>query len=310
MEISVLYMLFGIVFILYLMCDLFIFNRKAHEPTFKSILTQTFIAIGLALVFSVTLWFFGFNSESISFTTVYITEKMLSLDNLFVMLVIFQFFAVEKKYQHRVLFFGILGAIVFRLVFILAGSALVSSLHWIMYLFAIILIITGVKVLKGGKEDHHEKLKHNKLNRFLHKYIPYTTADHNGKFLLKVNGKKVLTTLAFALILIEASDIVFALDSIPAAFSITQDPAIIFTANIAAILGLRSLFFLVEWLLERLKYLSYGLGAVLIFIGGKFIFAPWFHLSPTVSLMIILAILSVVTVLSLCKNRLCKIATN
>jgi tellurite resistance protein TerC len=290
-------------FVLYLAVDLLIFNRKAHEPSFRSIVTQTVVAIALAAVFAAALWTFGYNTQAVEFTTVYVTENMLSLDNLFVMLVIFQFFKVPKQYQHRVLFFGILGAIVFRLAFILAGAALVRELSWVMYIFAAILIYTGIKILKGHGEDHEEGIKNGKLSRFLHRHIPYTTADHHGKFVMKVNGKKVLTTLAFALILIEGSDIVFALDSIPAAFAITQDAAIIFTANIAAILGLRSLFFVVEWLLERLVYLSYGLGIVLVFIGGKFIAAHWVHLSPVVSLGVITAILGTVTVLSLVKGK-------
>lgn len=303
MDISLLYILFGIIFVLYLAVDLFVFNRKAHEPSLRSILTQTFVAIFLAVVFAIALWVSGYNTQAIEFTTVYVTEKMLSLDNLFIMLVIFQFFGVTKQYQHRVLFFGILGAIVFRLVFIIAGAALVSALGWVMYIFAAILIWTGYKIIRGGNEDHEAGIKNSKLSHFLHKYIPYTTAEHHGKFVMKVNGKKVLTTLAFALILIEASDIVFALDSIPAAFAITLDPAIIFTANIAAILGLRSLFFVVEYLLEKLKYLNYGLGAVLIFIGGKFVAAHWVHLSPAISLGVVFAILGSVTVLSLVKGR-------
>lgn len=303
MDISVLYILFGIVFVLYLAIDLFVFNRKSHEPSFRSIVTQTVVAIALAGIFAVALWAFGYNTQAVEFTTVYITEKMLSLDNLFVMLVIFQFFGVAKQYQHRVLFFGILGAIIFRLAFILAGAALVRELSWVMYIFAAILIYTGFKILGGHGGDHGDAIKSGKLSRFMHKYIPYTTVDHHGKFIMKVHGKKVLTTLAFALILIEGSDIVFALDSIPAAFAITQDAAIIFTANIAAILGLRSLFFVVEWLLERLTYLSYGLGIVLIFIGAKFVAAHWVHLSPVVSLGIIAAILGSVTVLSLAKGK-------
>lgn len=303
MDISLLYTLFGIIFVLYLAIDLLVFNRKAHEPTLKSILIQTFVAIALAVIFAVALWASGYSQQAATFTTVYITEKMLSLDNLFVMLVIFQFFGITKKYQHRVLFFGILGAIVFRLVFILAGAALISTLGWVMYIFAGLLIWTGYKVIRGSNEDHAEGLKKNKINLLLHKYIPYTTADHNGKFIMKVNGKKVLTMLAFALILVEASDIVFALDSIPAAFAITNDPAIIFTANIAAILGLRSLFFVVEWLLERLVYLNYGLGLVLMFIGLKFILMPWIHLSSGISLAIIMIILGTVTLLSLGKKK-------
>jgi len=301
MELSLLYTLFGVTFMGYLMLDLLVFNRKAHEPSFKAIVTQTLIAIALAIIFAVSLWYYGYNTEAATFMAVYVTEKMLSLDNLFVMLVIFGVFGIEKRYQHKVLFYGILGAIVFRLLFITAGVALVTKLHFVMYFFAFILIWTGIKVLKGvgNEEDHKEGIKNNRLNRFLHKYVPYTTAEHRGKFTMKVNGKRVFTMMAFALIMIEASDIVFALDSIPAAFAITQDMGIIFTANVAAILGLRSLFFVVEYLLEKLKYLSYGLGIVLIFIGTKFLATYWVHINPTVSLIVILGILGTVTAASL-----------
>lgn len=292
MTIDLLYIIFGLLFTGYLVLDLAVFNRHTHEPTIRSVLVQTFIAIGIAILFAGTLWGFGYTQESLDFTTVYITEKMLSLDNLFVMLVIFQFFTIERKYQHKVLFYGIIGAIVFRLAFILAGTALIGALSWVMYIFAAALIYTGWKIIRGGQNDNHpEKIANHPVNRWLHRYVPFTAGEHHGNFFVHRNGAWLCTFMLFALVMIEVSDVIFALDSIPAAFAITHNPAIIFTANMAAILGLRSLFFVVEILLAKLKYLSYGLGFVLMFIGGKFLFGSAVHISSLWSLGIIVGIL-------------------
>lgn len=300
MSIELLYAVFALLFAGYLVLDLAVFNRHTHEPGTREIVVQTIIAILLAGVFASMLWIFGYSRAAVEFTTVYITEKMLSLDNLFVILVIFQFFAIERKYQHKVLFYGIIGAVVFRLAFISVGSALINALDWILYLFAIILVYTGWKIIQGSTdESHSEKIAQHPINRLLHRYIPYTTGEHEGRFVLRRDGRLVCTFMLFALVMVEVSDVIFALDSIPAAFAITHNPAIIFTANMAALLGLRSLFFVIEMLLEKLKYLNIGLGAVLMFIGVKFLLTEVVHISALWSLGVIAGILGVTMIVSI-----------
>ncbi len=298
MSITFLYEAFTVLFVAFVAFDLLLFNRRAHKPHISSTLLEAGLAVVLAVSFAAALWFYGFTTEASTYLAVYVTEAMLSLDNLFVMLLIFGLFKIEREYQHRVLFFGILGAIVFRLVFIFAGAALIETFSWVMYLFAAFLVFTGLKILIKNEHGDAEELKENRVVAWLYRRIPHVKTGHHEHFVVKLNGRWVLTMSAFALIMIELSDVVFALDSIPAAFAITQDPYIILTANVAAILGLRSLFFVVEFLLDKLRFLNYGLGLVLVFIGGKFFAEHWYVISPGDSLLVILSILAIVSAFS------------
>lgn len=293
-----LFIVFGIVVIGFLIADLGFFNRKAHKISPKSALYQSLFWIAIALAFGFVVSVFLGRDQAAGYLSAYITEKMLSVDNLFVILLIFNFFKLEEQYHHRVLFWGILGAIVARAVFITAGAFIVSQFHWVLYIFGAILIYTGIKLLKDKKEEHvnfHE----NKILKLTKKILPFTTNHHGGKFFVKENGKIMATTLLMIVILVEATDIIFAIDSIPAAFAITQDPFIIYTSNIFAILGLRALFFLIEGVIHRFHHLQKGLSFILVFIGAKMLLGIFhLHLSSIVSFGIIMGALALSLVAS------------
>jgi tellurite resistance protein TerC len=290
-----LFLLFTIVVGGFLIADLFYFNRKAHVIKPKSALIQTGFWVSVALCFAFLILLFLGRTEAIEFVSIYITEEMLSVDNLFVILLIFNFFKIEEEYHHKVLFWGILGAILFRALFITGGSILVHQFAWILYIFGGLLIFTGIKLFTDKGEEHID-LEKNKTFRFLHTYLPVSSKHHNGKFFLKEKGKTYVTSLFIILCLIEVTDILFAIDSIPAAFSISQNAFIIFTANILAVMGLRSLFFLIENLLNTFHHLQKALSFILIFIGAKmFLGIVEIHISSLISFgFIILALLSAV----------------
>jgi tellurite resistance protein TerC len=272
-----------------LLLDLGLFHRKAHSVSMKEAGAWSVIWISLALVFAFLFWHYalyrfgvserlnaiaGFdptasaNRVALEFLTGFVVEKALAVDNLFVFIVIFQFFNIPPQYQHRILFYGILGALVFRAGFIAIGAALMQ-IHWAVVLFGVFLVFTGVKVmLAGDKPLDPEK---NRLLRLLRRHLPVTNDMSGGRFFLKLGGKWFATPLFVCLIFIEFSDIVFAVDSVPAIFAITREPLIVFTSNIFAILGLRSLFFLLAAVVHLFHYLKYGLGLVLIFVGLKMV---------------------------------------
>jgi len=237
---------------------------------------------------------------ALEFLSAYVTEKMLSVDNLFIMLLIFNFFKLDEKYHHRILFWGILGAIVFRAIFILAGAIIVSKFHFVLYIFGAILLYTGLQLL-FEKREKHVNFEHNKVFRLAKRFLPFsTTSEHQGKFFVKENGKTVFTVLFMTLLMIEATDIVFAIDSIPAAFSISQSPFILFTSNIFAIMGLRSLFFLIENVLHRFHHLQRGLSFILIFVGAKMLLDIFdVHISSIASFTTIMIVLALSLVSSL-----------
>ena len=213
-------------------------------------------------------------------------------------MLIFSYFKLEEKYHHLVLFWGILGAILFRAIFITAGAYIIHQIYWVLYIFGALLIYTGIKLLQDKKEEHVD-FKHNKIIRLAHKFLPFTASHHNGKFFFKENGKFYFTLLFLVVLLIEGTDIIFAVDSIPAVFSISQNLFIVFTSNIFAIMGLRSLFFLVESILHRFHHLQKGLSFILLFIGAKMLSGIFgFHLSSLLSFGIILLALTTSMVLS------------
>jgi len=228
----------------------------------------------------------------------YVVEKMLSVDNLFVIMLIFSFFKLDEKYHHRVLFWGILGAVFFRAIFIVLGAFIISQFHWVMYIFGAILVYTGIKLFKDKKEEHIDFEK-NIVFRFAKKYLPFTVNHHNGKFFVREQGKLHVTMLFMILLLVEVTDIIFAVDSIPAAFAITQDPFIVFTSNIFAVMGLRALFFLLQNVLHKFHHLQKGLSFVLIFIGAKMLLTFFgIHFLPLISFSIIIAALGISLLLS------------
>lgn len=295
---EILWTVFGLCVVGFLVADLGFFNRTAHKISPKSALWQSLFWIGASLVFAGLVYWAEGRTHAVEFLSAYVTEKMLSVDNLFVIMLIFSFFKLEEKYHHKVLFWGILGAIVFRAIFITAGSAIVSQFHWILYIFGAILVYTGIKLLRDKKEEHVD-FQHSPVVKFAHKYLSFTSNHHGGKFWVRENGKLFFTTLFLVMLLVESTDIVFAVDSIPAAFAISQSPFIIFTSNIFAVMGLRALFFLLESVLHKFHHLQKGLAFVLLFIGAK-MFAGIIdlHIPPLVSFGVIMGALGASLILS------------
>lgn len=280
--------LFGIIVAGFLVLDLGYFNRKSHRVEFKPALYQSIFWIAISLVFGFLIFLYIGKEMAAEFFTAYVTEKMLSVDNLFVIMLIFSYFKLEEKYHHRVLFWGILGAVILRAVFIGAGAYIISQFHWVLYIFGAILIYTGIKLLRN-KRDGHIDFKKNKVIKLADKYLPFSTGHHGGKFTTKENGKFAFTTLFMIILLVESTDIVFAIDSIPAVFAISQNFFIVFTSNIFAIMGLRALFFLIESVLHRFRHLQDGLAFILLFIGAKMLLTIFgIHISSVVSFGVIM----------------------
>jgi len=280
--------LFGIVVIGFLIADLGFFNKKAHKIEPRSALFQSFFWIGISFVFAFLIFLFMGRLPAVEFVSAYVTEKMLSVDNLFVILLILNFFKIEEKFHHKILFWGIMGAIVFRALFILVGAYIIAQFHWILYIFGAVLLYTGVKLFNDKKETHVD-FEQSRVVKLARKYLPFSKNYHNGKFITYESGKFQFTILFLIILLIEATDIVFAIDSIPAAFAITQNPFIVFTSNIFAILGMRALFFLLESVLHKFHHLQKGLAFVLIFIGAKMLLGIFdIHITSLVSFAIII----------------------
>jgi tellurite resistance protein TerC len=276
--------------LLFLAADLGIFHRKDEPISTRNALTWTGVWVALSLCFNVAVghWFGG--DRAAEFLTGYLIEKSLSVDNLFVFLVIFSTLAIPPRYQHRVLFWGILTALALRAAMILAGTALLARFHWLIYVFGGFLGLTGLKLLLADQAEvpHPER---SALFRLVRRAIPTTSRMDGHQFMVRVGGRWLATPLLLALVLIEVSDVVFALDSIPAIFGITLDPFIVFTSNIFAILGLRSLYFAISSAIDRFSRLRQGLALVLIFIGAKMLVAPWFPVGQGASLGVVAGLL-------------------
>ncbi len=294
----ILIILFSVVVIGFLIADLGFFNRKSHKIEFKPALYQSLFWVGISLGFGYLIYLFIGKDTAVEFLSAYITEKMLSVDNLFVILLIFNYFKLEEKYHHKALFWGILGAIVFRGIFIGAGSYIIDQFHWVLYIFGAVLLYTGIKLLSDKKEEHID-FKKSKIIRFAHKILPFTDSHHGGKFFFRENGKFYFTSLFMVVLMVEATDIIFAVDSIPAVFAISQNLFVVFTSNIFAIMGLRALFFLIENVLHRFHYLQKGLAVILLFIGLKMLLGIFgLHLSSIVSFSVIIFAFSASIILS------------
>jgi tellurite resistance protein TerC len=283
--------------LLMLALDLGIFHRKSHEVKIKEALIWSAVWISIAMVFNYGIYVYMGEVKAIEFLTGYVIEKSLSIDNLFVFIMIFSYFNVDKKYQHKVLFWGIIGALIMRSIFIFAGVALINKFHWIIYIFGAFLIFTGVKMLfqKDEKMDPNK----NPLVRLFKRFYPVTDTMHGDRFFVKINAKTFATPLFVVLLLVEFTDLIFAVDSIPAIMAITSDPFIIFTSNVFAILGLRALYFALAGITQYFHYIKYGLSAILVFVGLKMVMVDFYKIPVMISLFTILGILVISVVASL-----------
>ena len=293
---------FNVFVLLMLALDLGVFHRKSHIVSLKESLAWTGVWVALALLFNAGVWHYAGAQKGLEFFTGYLIEKSLSVDNVFVFALLFSYFAVPPLYQHKVLFWGILGALIMRAVMIVAGAALITKFAWIIYVFGGFLILTGIKmILKREEEIHPER---NPVVRWFKRLMPVTPDYRGDKFFVRENGIRMATPLFVVLLLVEISDVIFAVDSIPAIFAVTKDPFIVYTSNVFAILGLRSLYFALAGVMDKFHYLKVGLGVVLTFVGVKMILAhtAW-KIDTLVSLGVIVLILATSVVWSLVKPK-------
>ena len=275
--------------ILLLAIDLGVFHRKSHEVRINEALIWSAVWISLALIFNYGVYVFMGKEKALEFLTGYLIEKSLSIDNLFVFIMLFTFFNVQPKYQHKVLFWGILGALIMRAIFIFAGVALISKFHWVIYIFGAFLVFTGIKMLFHN--DEKIAPDKNPLVRLFKKFFPVSEQMHEGNFFVKINSKTVATPLFVVLLVVEFTDLIFAVDSIPAILAISNDTFIIFTSNVFAILGLRALYFALAGITKYFHYLKYGLSAILVFVGVKMVIVGFYKIPIVYSLLTILGIL-------------------
>jgi tellurite resistance protein TerC len=278
--------------------DLGVFHRKAHVVSMKEALSWTATWVALALVFNLGIWHYLGQQKALEFFTGYLIEYSLSVDNMFVFALLFSYFAVPPIYQHKVLFWGILGALVMRGIMIFLGAALIAKFSWIIYVFGAFLILTGIKMIFKQEEEIHPE--RNPLVRWFKKFMPVTNDYRGDRFFVRENGIRMATPLFIVLLLVECSDLIFAVDSVPAIFAVTKDPFIVYTSNCFAILGLRSLYFALAGVMDKFHYLKIGLGAVLTFVGTKMILAhtAW-KIDTLVALGVIVLILVSAVVASL-----------
>jgi tellurite resistance protein TerC len=293
-----LWVVFSVFVLGMLALDLGVFSRKPHEIKFKEAMLWTIVWVSLAMIFNAWIYFEYGSHKALEFLTGYLVEEALSVDNIFVFIILLSSFAVPKIYQHRVLFWGVIGAIVMRAIFIGLGVALISRFHWIMYVFGAILIFTGIKLLLQS-DDHEPHPEKNPIYKLAKRFIPAVSEYHGPSFFIVQNGKRFATPLLLVLVAIEATDLVFAVDSIPAVFAITTDPFIVYTSNIFAILGLRSMYFLLAGVLDKFHYLKYGLALVLLFVGVKMVIVDWYKISILVSLLTIGGLLALSVIASI-----------
>jgi tellurite resistance protein TerC len=285
----ILWASFNIFVLAMLALDLGVFHRKTHEVTVKEALIWTSVWITLAMLFNLFLYYYFDKGTAVEFFTGYVIEKSLSIDNIFVMIMIFSYFQVPKAYQHKVLFWGILGALVMRILFILSGIELIHRFHWLIYIFGGFLVITGIRMLTAG--DAQVEPEKNPLIKLARKVFRFTEGFEGDKFFVKREGVLWATPLFLVVIMIEFTDLIFAVDSIPAILSISDDSFIVYTSNVFAILGLRSLYFALAGVEKYFQYLKYGLAAILIFVGVKMSTADFIYIPVEISLIVIVFIL-------------------
>jgi tellurite resistance protein TerC len=291
---------FNLFILLMLALDLGVFHRKAHEVKFREALVWSFIWIVLALIFNIFIWHQFGKTRAIEYLTGYIIEKSLSIDNIFVFVLIFSSFNVPSAYQHKVLFWGVIGALIMRAVFIFAGVSLIERFHWIIYIFGIFLVYTGIKIAR--EKGTRIESGNNPILNFVKKVIPFTSEYHESRFFIR-RERIYATPLFLVLLLVEVTDLIFAVDSIPAILAITNDPFIVYSSNIFAIMGLRSLYFALAGSLKYFVYLHYGLAVILVFVGLKMLLSGVLKINPFISLAVIALILSVSIVASIVKGK-------
>jgi tellurite resistance protein TerC len=292
---------FIVLILLLLALDLFVFHREAHEVSFREATKFSIFWISLGLAFGVVVWAWFGPQAGGEYLAGYLIEKSLSVDNIFVFALIFTYFGVPPKYQHRVLFWGILGALVFRAAFIAGGAALLERFHWTIYVFGGFLVITGIRMaMHRDEEVHPEK---NPVLSLFRRVVPMTGGYHGQKFVIKEAGKRLATPLMAVLVLIETSDILFAVDSIPAIFAVTREPFIVFTSNAFAILGLRALYFMLAGMIHRFIYLKLGLAVVLVYVGVKMLLSSVYKIPIWASLAFIALAITVSIIASLRKTN-------
>ncbi len=302
---------FNLFVLVMLALDLGVFHRQAHAISTKEAAIWSVVWISLALTFNVGLYWvwdviapasaYSNSEAALAFFTGYLIEKSLSVDNIFVFVLIFTYFAVPAAYQHRVLFWGIIGALLMRGTLILVGAALLKEFHWIIYVFGAFLVFTGVKMAFHNHEEVHPE--HNPLVRLVRRLLPVTENYEGDKFFLVRAGTLMATPLFLVLVIVESTDLVFAVDSIPAIFAVTDDPFIVYTSNVFAILGLRSLYFLLASVIDKFYYLKFGLAVVLVFVGLKMVLVDIYKIPVELSLSVVVLVLSLAIMASLWRNR-------
>ena len=292
-----LWLVFNLFVLATIALDLGVFHRRPHKMSTREAIIWTFVWVGLSVAFGLGVMHFSGEQRGLEFFTGYVIEKALSVDNLFLFLVIFRAFSVDEKIQHRLLEWGIVGALVMRGLMIAAGAGLIERFGWVLYVFGAFLVFAGLHMLFAKKTEIHPE--ENRISRFARKHLRVTKEYHGSKFFVRDAGKLFATPLFVVLLIVEITDITMAVDSIPAIFGITRDPFIVYTSNVFAILGLRAMYFLLAGVLGRLRYLTAGLSFVLTFIGANMIVEPWVHISVELSLGIVAGILLVALAASL-----------
>lgn len=283
---------FGVIILVMFAIDLGFFHRESHKLTLREATIWSVVWIALALIFNAWIFYTEGAEHGLLFLSGYLTEKSLSVDNLFVFLIIFSYFHVPEKYQHKVLFYGIIGAIITRGILIATGIALLQKFEWLTYVLGLFLVYAGIHAaLQKDLKDIKLDLEHNRVLSYMRRHLPLTERYHEGDFFLRLDGKFFFTPLFLVLLAIEMTDIVFALDSIPAILAITRDPFLVFSSNLFAILGLRALYFVLAGTLETFRYLHRGVSAVLVFVGIKMLITHFADLSGTITLAVIATLL-------------------
>jgi tellurite resistance protein TerC len=307
---TILFAIFAVIIAIFLVLDLGLFHKQAKKITTKSALYQSIFWVIISTLFGLFIYLYDESGAegAIEYFSAYLTEYALSVDNIFVILLILKYFKVNEDYYHRVLFWGILGAIVFRAVFIFATGLLIGQFSWILYIFGVFLIYSGIRIYF---EDGDEKIEpeKNPILKFCRKYLPVSREDHGGQFMIRENGRMLFTPLFLVIILIETTDLIFAVDSIPAAFAITRNEFLIYTSNIFAVMGLRAMFFLLAGIIDKFYLLQKGLSIILFFIGAKMLLDIWhIEVDVYVSFTVIIATLTLSIIFSVLIPRKAEIS--
>jgi tellurite resistance protein TerC len=302
---TLLFGIFAVIIIIFLVLDLGLFNRTAHKITTKSALYQSIFWVIISTIFGVLIYFYdeGGATAAVQYFSAYLTEKALSVDNIFVIILILKYFQVKEEYYHKILFWGILGAIIFRAVFIFVGALLIHHFHAILYIFGVLLIYSGIRIYFEDDDSKIEPEK-NPVLKFCRRYLPVTRHDHADHFLVREGGRLMFTPLFLVIVLIETTDLIFAVDSIPAAFAITENEFLVYTSNIFAVMGLRAMFFLLAGIIDKFYLLQKGLSVILFFIGAKMLLEIWeIEINVYLSFAVIIATLTLAIVFSVLVPR-------